>query len=126
WVQASNVRNALVAALDDWAACTLDPRRQGWLLAIARQADEDPTDWRTRARNPDLRRDSAALARLIATSPLTGQSVPLLLSLAEHLKSTGTDPLSFLKRVQQAHPGDFWANLSLAEALMEKNDLPEA
>jgi serine/threonine-protein kinase len=125
-IQASNVRNALVAALDDWAACTLDSRRQGWVLEVARQADQDPTGWGTRARDPDIRKDDAALANLIATATVTGQSVPLLLSLAERHKASGADPIPFLTRVQQAHPGDFWANLSLAEALKEKNNLPEA
>jgi serine/threonine-protein kinase len=125
-IQASNVRNVLVAALDDWAACTRNPGRQDWLLAVARQADQDPTGWRTRARSPDIRKDDVALVRLVATAPVTGQSVPFLLALAERLKSVGADPIPFLTRVQQAHPADFWANLSLAEALMEKNDLAEA
>jgi serine/threonine-protein kinase len=42
------------------------------------------------------------------------------------MKSVGADPVPFLKRIQLAHSSDFWANLSLAEALMEKADLPEA
>ncbi|HEV3023205.1 MAG TPA: protein kinase, partial [Pirellulales bacterium] len=125
-IQASIVRNALVAALDDWAACTRDPLRQSWVLEVARQADRDATGWRTRARDPEIRKDDTALADLIATATITGQSVPLLLSLAAHQKASGADPIPFLTRVQQAHPGDFWANLSLAEALKEKNNLSEA
>ncbi len=54
------------------------------------------------------------------------QSVPLLLALAEHMKAVGADPIPFLTRIQHSHRGDFWANLSLAEALMEKNHLTEA
>jgi serine/threonine-protein kinase len=125
-VQASNIRNALVAALDDWAACTRDPRRQGWVLAVARQADRDSTGWRSRARDPLTWTTKETLAEVVAETPVAGQSVPLLLALAMHMKSLGADPTRFLTRVQRAHRGDFWANFSLAEALKEKNELPDA
>ena len=39
-------------------------RRRDWLLAVARLADQDPTGWRDRARDPATAEDGAALARL--------------------------------------------------------------
>ena len=47
-------------------------------------------------------------------------SVPLLLALGVRLKLAGGDAVPFLQRVQGDHPGDFWANLTLANALSEK------
>jgi serine/threonine-protein kinase len=130
-IVASNICKALVAALDDWASCTKEPHRRRWLLRVAREAvrraaEPDPTGWCDRARNPDVWKDRTALTKLIETAPVDDVSVPLLVALAERLKSLGADSIPFLTRLQRAHPGDFWANLSLAEALMEKNDLPEA
>jgi eukaryotic-like serine/threonine-protein kinase len=124
-IRDSNIRTTLVAALDDWSACALDPQRQNWILATARKSDADPTSWRDRARDPKTWAKSASLAETIAAAPVAAESVPLLLALAERTRSVGVDPILFLKRVQKTHPDDFWANLSLAEALMEKNDLPE-
>jgi serine/threonine-protein kinase len=96
------------------------------LLAVARQADRDPTGWRSRARDPLTWAAKETLAEVTQTAPVADQSVPLLLALAEHLKAFGDDPTPFLTRVQQAHPGDFWANFSLAEALKQKNNPQEA
>ncbi len=125
-IRASHVRSALVAALDDWTSCAIDRPRQDWILEAARQADQDPIGWRTRARDAKIWKDNAALTKFIETVPVSGESVPLLLMVADRVKSNGGDPIPFLKRIQQAHPGDFWANLGLAEASMGRNQLAEA
>ncbi len=49
-VKASQISKALVAALDDWAACASDQKQRAWILAVARKADPDP--WRDRVRDP--------------------------------------------------------------------------
>ena len=105
--------------LDDWALHDQDPARQGWLLAVTRLADDDPTGWRDRAREPAIWKDRAKFAELLATAPIDDHSVPLLLAVEKHLADFGDDPIPFLKRVQQANPGDFWANLRLGDALRE-------
>jgi eukaryotic-like serine/threonine-protein kinase len=127
----SNIRKALLAALDDWSSCTSDPHRQNWLLQVARRvvqlrAQPDPTGWHERARDPEVLRNKEAFGKLVEANPVNNVSVPLQLALAERLKASGADPISFLMRIQEAYPGDFWTNLNLAEALMEKNDLPGA
>jgi serine/threonine-protein kinase len=116
-VKASAVRGALVAALDDWAVCTADQGRSAWMLRVARLADPDPEGWRDRVRDPVAWNNAAALAELARTAPVAEPSVPLLLALGQRLQATGGDAAGFLRRVQREHPADFWANLSLGNAL---------
>jgi serine/threonine-protein kinase len=128
-VRASNIPDALVAALDHWSVSTWKQRDRNWVLAVARLADPDPTGWRDRARDPAVRADPAALVDVIKTAPVAEQSVPLLLALDWHLSHPTSDSqerLPFLKRVQQAHPGDFWANLTLGKALEQEQQRGEA
>jgi serine/threonine protein kinase/tetratricopeptide (TPR) repeat protein len=117
-VAASAARAALVAGLDDWAVCATDKGRKDWLLAVARRADPDA--WRERVRDPVAWGDPAALAELARTAPAEVQPVPLLVALGERLQATGGDAIPFLRRVQRAHPEDFWANLALGDALSKR------
>ena len=103
---------ALVAALDDWSCCSADRVRQAWLLRVARAADPDA--WRDRARDPAAWGDAAVLAELARTAPIAGQPVSLLLALGERFQAVGGDGIGFVRKVQQAHPDDFWANFTLA------------
>jgi serine/threonine-protein kinase len=125
-VRDSDIRAALVAALDHWSAVTSDPGRRRWVLTVARLADPDPTGWRARARDPAVRQNPAALAEVIDTAPVADQPAQLLLALDKHLKPDSPERLRFLRRVQRAHPGDFWANLTLGDALLARFQLAEA
>jgi len=123
-VRRSDIPSVLVAALDHWSSCTLEgARRRCWILEVARRADPDPTGWRDRARDPNLRTDQAALVEVINAAPVADESVPLLLAICNQLKPENEEKLAFLKRIQQAHPGDFWANIALGDRLevQEKN-----
>ena len=42
WAAGSGVRDAVVAALDDWASCAQERSRRVWVLEVGRQADQDP------------------------------------------------------------------------------------
>jgi serine/threonine-protein kinase len=117
-VQASAVRLALLAALDDWAVCAADKDRRDWLLAVARKADPDPEGWRDRICDPASWEDKPVLVELARAVPVSERSVPLLLALGERLGTAGGDAPAFLKRVQGEHPADFWANLVLGDALL--------
>jgi tetratricopeptide (TPR) repeat protein len=125
-VRASNIRNALMDALDHWSSCSMSPRLKDWVLAVARMADPDPTGWRVRARDPLIRADEAALVEVVKTAPVADQSVPLLLALDGQLKPNSKERLPFLKRIQKAHPDDFWANLTLGEVLHQERQPGEA
>jgi serine/threonine-protein kinase len=125
-VRDSDIRAALVAALDHWSAVTREPGHRRWVLTVARLADPDPTGWRARARDPAVRENPAALAEVIDTATVADQPPQLLLALGKHLKPDSPERLPFLRRVQRAHPGDFWANLSLGDALLGRFQLAEA
>ena len=116
-VRASSVRKEVIAALDDWAICAPDQTRRAWILEVARQADPDP--WRDRVRDLAIWQDQGKLAELAKAAPIAKQSAPLLLGLGERLqvKHGDTEAIIFLQRVQQQYPGDFYANLTLANAL---------
>ncbi|HEX3151882.1 MAG TPA: serine/threonine-protein kinase [Gemmataceae bacterium] len=121
---ASPVKRGLVAALDDWAVCTDDVPRRTWLMDVARKADPDP--WRDRVRDPDPKawKDRTRLAELARTTPLDQESPHLLVALGSRLQDDGGDQeaITLLRRVQRAHPADFFANYMLACALRETGD----
>ncbi|HEY2588994.1 MAG TPA: tetratricopeptide repeat protein, partial [Tepidisphaeraceae bacterium] len=119
-IRASPVRAAIVAALDDWAFCFNDESRRLWLLDVARRADPDP--WRDRVRNAANWGNLPVLNELAANPDLGHESVPLLLVLGGLLSFNGGDGVSFHRRIQATHPGDFWANFVLAELLDERGD----
>jgi serine/threonine-protein kinase len=118
-INASAVRGALVAAVYDWAACAADKAQRGWLLEVARQTDSDSDGWRDRALDPAAWEDQRALAELARSAPVARESVSLLLALGERLRAVRGDAAPFLKRVQQEHPADFWANLILGNAMLQ-------
>jgi tetratricopeptide (TPR) repeat protein/tRNA A-37 threonylcarbamoyl transferase component Bud32 len=113
-IATSDVRRALVAALDDWALCVAERERVARLLEVARRADPDP--WRDRVRDPGTWEDPTALAEL-ARSVAPAQQPTSLLRIVGGLLSSSDDALAFLRRVQRAHPGDFWVNFDLGERL---------
>jgi serine/threonine-protein kinase len=123
-VAASNIREELVAALDDWAFCARQAPDQGrlrWLLGVLRRADPNPTEIVRRLRDPALWKDRAALTELAATALAEKPSAQLLVAVGERLRDAGADAVPFLQRVQREHPGDFWANFALGTALLAKN-----
>lgn len=122
-IQGSRIRAVLVSALDTWAICVADEaaRRDG-LLEAARLADPDPTGWRDRVRDAANWKVPETLAELVSTTPASGETVMLLLALAEHVVVTGGDAVPFLERIQRQFPDDFWANFSLGMRLAEHDD----
>jgi serine/threonine-protein kinase len=119
-INASAVRGALAAAVYDWAVCASDKAERGWLLEVARQTNGDPNDWRQRVLDPAVWEDVQAMADLAQTAPTASESVSLLLAVGEQLNVVGRDPSPFLKRVQKAHPADFWANLILGNVMLQR------
>jgi serine/threonine-protein kinase len=121
-VRDAEVGDALVAALDDWAACAGKRERRNWLLAVARRADPDP--WRDRVRDPAVWDDRAALARLAREKEAADQSPQLLAALATRLR--GEEKERLLRRAQERHPEDFWLNFNLGLAFEEGKKPGEA
>ena len=75
---------------------------------------------------PSSGRHEKALVELIRTTPVADQSVPLFLALDKQLNPGSKERLPFLNRIQQAHPGDYWANLTLGDVLMREGRVKEA
>jgi serine/threonine-protein kinase len=124
-VRASPVRGAMVTALDDWAACAANRDQQDWVLAVVNQADE-PDPWRLRVRNPRTWKDGEALKQLADAARVRGQSPQLLVVLGARLRARKLDAVPFLARVASAYPADFWVNIEMGNALLERSNPVEA
>jgi eukaryotic-like serine/threonine-protein kinase len=116
-VRASNIRNALLAALDYWSLCTQSPQRKRWVSDVTEHADGDKTGWRARLRDPAIWDDEAALFKLIQDAPHPEQSVTSLLAAEFGVGMSIRTRLKFLMRLHEAHPRDFWMNMRLANIL---------
>jgi tetratricopeptide (TPR) repeat protein len=128
-IRASAAREQLVAALDDWAAVTTDRKIRAWLLDVARQADPDPL--RDRLRDPKVWENPAALEKLAGEvlrdqGNLAKLRPELLAALGQSLLRAGADAVPLLRAAQQQHPGDFWQNLLLGQALADEMKWDEA
>jgi eukaryotic-like serine/threonine-protein kinase len=123
-VRASPVSRALVAALDDWAACPGDQQQRDWVFAVLRLADRHP--WRDQVRNPATWDDPDALRDLAGRVRLQEQSSHLLAVLGARLRANKIDAVPFLARVTAAYPKDFWANIELGNALFEQANAADA
>jgi serine/threonine-protein kinase len=123
-INASPIRNELIAALDDWSACTRSRAQLERIYDVARCADPDPR-WRDKVRNASIIDDARALSDLAAAAPIAEQSVSILVALGRQIDLAKGDARPFCRRVQLQHPEDFWANLLLASVLEERHD-PES
>jgi serine/threonine-protein kinase len=109
----SDIRSALVSALDHWFVSTQDSRRKVWTLEVARRADPDQSDWRVRARDPEIRKSQEAVKDLIRAAPIKDAPVSLLIGLEMSLPDPVDAHVGFLKRIHLEHPDDFWINQRL-------------
>jgi eukaryotic-like serine/threonine-protein kinase len=125
-VRASVIWSALLDALDDWAANCPTYSRLVWVSSVARLADRKPTDWANRARDPETWKVKTTLAEVVAAAPCAEASVSSLLALKRRWDVFNADTIPFLRRIQLAHPGDFWANMSFGKALLDRNHLAES
>ncbi|MBL8823192.1 MAG: protein kinase [Planctomycetia bacterium] len=110
----SPVRKALVAALDDWAACA-EKKERDWVLRVARRLDPDP--WRDRIRDTDGWAKKENFPALAEDAEVAAQPVTLMVAFGTRWRRLGGDPTSFLERVQRQHPSDFWVNFELCHLL---------
>jgi serine/threonine protein kinase len=115
WVRQTSVGDALVAALDDWAACAGDRQRRSWVLEVVRLADPNP--WRDGVRDPAAWDDADVLAQRVRQGHAAQQSPQLLTVLGARLR--GPDAVELLKEAWERHPGDFWVNVKLGNALWD-------
>jgi serine/threonine protein kinase/tetratricopeptide (TPR) repeat protein len=129
WIQArpAAVREALVAALDEWIVLAEGPRRQvpephlDWLRAVVEAADPDGWGkvYRTALAEKDEAQRRAALEQLAGTIDVRQLPAQLLSTLAWRLQKAGAgaSAVGLLRRAQEAYPGDFMINQRLGMAL---------
>jgi serine/threonine-protein kinase len=125
------VREALLAALDEWIALAEEPGSQveephlEWLRAV--QATADSGGWgkqvREAAAEKDMSKRRKALERLAETADPERLPARALTRLAERLQQNQaeTSALNLLRRAQVQHPADFWVNHMLGNALKQQN-----
>src|SRR5262249_28755091 len=80
-IRGSHIRDALVAACDNWVLFAEDSGRKRWVLQAARQVnrDADVRSWIARARDPGVRKYQVVLKELVRTAPTKDAPVALLL-----------------------------------------------
>jgi serine/threonine-protein kinase len=124
----SAVRQAAVAALDEWADLGVSPRfglaepHHAWLVAVAEAAE--PVDgWARQFRAARAEKDPVkqrvALQKLARTADLPRLPARALTALGLRLWMVGdmAGAVQLLRRAQRQHPTDFWVNHDLGMAL---------
>ncbi|HEX8915402.1 MAG TPA: tetratricopeptide repeat protein, partial [Humisphaera sp.] len=125
-VRASDVRDLIVAALDEWTMRTGDDAEIRWAWAVARAADPDPTGWREVARSMPGRYDARVVADLADRASVATQPPALLSALALRLNDSGADPIPLLIRAQRVRPADVPLNTYLVHLLQVRRRYAEA
>ncbi|TWU19925.1 protein kinase domain-containing protein [Allorhodopirellula heiligendammensis] len=115
-IKLSTVHVALIAALDDWAACAPAESR-AWILEVARQAD--PNSWRDEVRHQEMWANVDRLQELADVAEIDEQPVTLLVAMGTRWRRLGGDPTEFLERVHHHYPQDFWLNFELGHLLSQ-------
>ncbi len=128
----SDIREQLLAALDDWALAALvltDKEMCNRLLAVAREADPDPP-WRDRFRDADAWHNQRQLLQLAdalsesAARPASHQIALLGMLLGWNgAPAAGTE---LLRDVLRQQPDNFWINLEVGNSLHLVNRPGEA
>jgi tetratricopeptide (TPR) repeat protein len=117
------VQGHLLAALDEYLRLTPAAEKESrrWLVSVLDVADGDA--WRVQARQaPDK---SPELLRLVKEVDIKRQPPAFLIIVAQRLPA-GPDRLDLYRRLQRAHPDDFWANHRLAIELRRHQRFAEA
>jgi tetratricopeptide (TPR) repeat protein len=114
-----NVAAALVAAVSDWGFIRAQKDKPGGLALkeVAQAAEPDP--WRRQVREAVTKNDAQSLAALAASPEVVRQPATCITALARALHAADLEPteIEMLRRAQREYPGDFWINVSLADAL---------
>jgi len=117
-IRGTRIRQALVKALDDWAAIRRNIRGVGdpsWkeLVEIARVVDPDV--WRNRFREALLKNDRQDLEKLADRIPVRDVSPATLQLLGHLLKELGAldKAMTVLRQAQRQYPDNLWINNTL-------------
>jgi tetratricopeptide (TPR) repeat protein len=121
------VRRELIAALVECSHFVTreETRTRQWLLDTLAAADDD--SWRVRVRQAYLDRDYKVVEQLAREAEMDRQPTSFLIFVARGLPGQmSVTRLQLFRRIQRAHPGDLWANNSLAFELANNGQPGEA
>jgi serine/threonine protein kinase/Flp pilus assembly protein TadD len=124
-IRRSDIREQLVAALDDWALASSNALLRWQLTWLASSVDPDPR-WRNQIPSLFAWDERAVLERLASEAPVAELSPQFSNLLGVRLRRAGADPERFLRRALWLHPTDFWLNLDLGTALLRNGKPAEA
>jgi serine/threonine protein kinase/tetratricopeptide (TPR) repeat protein len=126
-IQSSPIKDALVAALDDWSQAGssdgTDERKandHSWHAQLFRILElADPNPWRNRLRSAIAGGDEATLLGLAGEKEALEQPPTTVTLLARALVRRKQLPaaIEFLRQAQWKRPNDFWTNIELATCL---------
>jgi tetratricopeptide (TPR) repeat protein len=118
-LNASEVREYLLAALDDWAMLP-DANERERILAITAAATGQA--WRSKLDR--VWGDGARLAEFYQAIPEAERTPAILIAIARQLAALGRDGIPPLEQGLRGYPGDFWLHFDLGVALAK--DRPDA
>ena len=127
-VLSSRLREALLAALDDWWRVTLDAVERQQLEVVLQKAEPAADAFRQRWVAAVRRADGPALAQLAEAPAVQALPVLAIPNLARNLQYANQLPAAerLLRAWQWRYPGNFWLNHSLAGVLMQQRRAGEA
>jgi serine/threonine protein kinase/Flp pilus assembly protein TadD len=126
-VRRSRLREALLAALEDWRRLSQDKAEQQRLEVVLLAAEPAADAFRARWRTALWQRDDAALVQMAGAPEVERLPVTAVANMARDLRSVRqwATAEQLLRGCQQRYPGDFWLNHDLGMVLMEQ-DPPRA
>jgi serine/threonine protein kinase/Flp pilus assembly protein TadD len=121
-VRDSRLREALVAALEDWSRLTRDQEERRRLEHVLESAEPDADPFPARWRSARRQRDGAALRRLAGEPVVQALPATALVLLARDLKtvSESTAAEQVLRAGLDRYPSNFWLNTDLGLLLRHR------
>jgi serine/threonine protein kinase/Tfp pilus assembly protein PilF len=122
-VRDSRLREALLAALEDWWRVTTEAAEKQRLEAVLQAAEPVSDAFRTRWREAARRRDGPALARMAGEPGMKGLPAKAVVNLARDLQSAKEWAAAerLLRAWQERYRSDFWLNHTLGTVLLNQN-----
>jgi tetratricopeptide (TPR) repeat protein len=121
-VRDSQLRQALLAALEDWSRVTGDDEERRRLEQVLESAEPDPDPFRARWRAASRRKDGAALRRLADEPVVQALPATALVWLAVDLQAVqeSTAAEQVLRAGLDRYPNNFWLNGDLGLLLCDR------
>jgi tetratricopeptide (TPR) repeat protein len=121
-VRGSRLREALVAALEDWCRVTGDATEKQRLRALLGAVEPAPDTFRRRWWAAETRGDGAALAQMAAEPGVQGLPVSAVLNMERTLrgKKEWAAAERLLRAYQERYPSNFWLTHDLGMVLLEQ------